>query len=393
LLLNRSGIKGFNNAANIYLKTIASLSKPLIMTKTTSIRLGFVLSILSLCFISQAQPNFLPREPSPGAAVSQTVGISTISVNYSRPSVKGRAVWGALVPYGWNVQGFGPGNSAPWRAGANENTVLHLSHPAKVEGTLVPAGDYGLFFVINKDNSGEVILSKDYQAWGSFFYDEKRDQLRAKITVRDTPGFTERLDYSFDSVSKNMAELDLNWEKKQFPVKIEFAVDEIVMNNAAELFKGQTAFIPQNLNAATNYAIQNNGDTVLAMAWINRAIAAAPNYPNMRTKAALLTKEGDGAAAEKLMAAALPLATENDLNNYGYELLALNKFPQAIDALKLATVKHPGSANAWDSLGEAYALSGDKKNAITCFKKSLGMNPTAPTKANSEKYLKQLGAM
>src|SRR5450432_4444816 len=190
------------------------------MYKTTALRFGFLLIIICSSIFGNAQ-SWLPREPSPAATVSQTVGISIISVNYSRPSIRGREVWGTLVPYGWNVQGFGAGNSAPWRAGANENTVLHLSHDAKVEGTLVPAGDYGLFFVINKDNTGEVILSKDFNSWGSFFYDPKQDQLRAKITIRDIPLSVEKLDYSFDSVSRTTAELDLNWAKKQFPVKIE----------------------------------------------------------------------------------------------------------------------------------------------------------------------------
>jgi len=363
------------------------------MFKPTAIRLGFSLCIIFTGFLVQAQQTWLPREPSPAASVEQTVGISKVTVNYSRPSIKGREIWGNLVPYGWNVQGFGAGNSAPWRAGANENTVLHLSHPATIQGTLVPPGNYGLFFVINKDNSGELILSKDYKSWGSFFYDPKQDQMRAKITVRDVPFSTERLDYSFDSVSKNMAELDLNWAKKQFPVKIEFAVDEIVMDNATELLKGETAFTPGNLNAAAAYALQNNIDTAQAMKWINRSIANAPTYNNLRIRAALLKKGGDSLASEKIMKTAMPLATEGELNVYGYQLLGENKFPQAIDAMKLMVQKFPESANAWDSMGEAYALSGDKKNAITSFKKSLSMNPPAPTKANSEKYMKQLGAM
>jgi Tfp pilus assembly protein PilF len=362
------------------------------MYKTTALRFGFLLIIICSSIFGNAQ-SWLPREPSPAATVSQTVGISIISVNYSRPSIRGREVWGTLVPYGWNVQGFGAGNSAPWRAGANENTVLHLSHDAKVEGTLVPAGDYGLFFVINKDNTGEVILSKDFNSWGSFFYDPKQDQLRAKITIRDIPLSVEKLDYSFDSVSRTTAELDLNWAKKQFLVKIEFAVDQIVMDNARELLKGQTAFNYQNLNAAANYALQNNVDTADAMKWVNRSLANNPNYNGMRIKAGLLKKAGDSVAAAKILQDAIPIATEGDLNAYGYQLLAQNNFPQAIDALKINTQKHPESANAWDSLGEAYALAGDKKNAIINFKKSLSMNPAAPVKANSEKYLKQFGAM
>ena len=119
------------------------------------------------CVTANAQVT-TPRAPSPAAMVQQTVGISTITVKYSRPSVKGRPVWGALVPYGWNVQGFGLGNPAPWRAGANENTTIEFSHDAKVEGIAVPKGIYGLSFVINQDNTGIVILSKDSRSWGSF---------------------------------------------------------------------------------------------------------------------------------------------------------------------------------------------------------------------------------
>ena len=161
-----------------------------------------------------------------------------------------------LVPYGWNAQGFGAGNEAPWRAGANENTTIKFSHDAKVEGQPVPAGVYGLFFVINKDNTGEVILSKDSRSWGSFWYNAKQDQLRAKIQLRDIPN-TELLTYDFINTTKNSADMVLNWEKKQFPVKIEFAVDDIVMANAAEELKGPVGFNWQGYTSAANYALQN----------------------------------------------------------------------------------------------------------------------------------------
>src|SRR5258706_15419891 len=89
---------------------------------------------------SLAQGITLPRIPSPATSVSQTIGISTVKVNYSRPSVKSRVFWGELAPYGWNVQTFGPGNSAPSRAGANENKLIEFSHPVKGEGQKIPAG-------------------------------------------------------------------------------------------------------------------------------------------------------------------------------------------------------------------------------------------------------------
>src|SRR5690606_38852676 len=162
--------------------------------------------------------------------------------DYSRPSVKEREIWGAIVPYGWNVQGgYGSQKEAPWRAGANENTIITLSHDARIEGKSVPAGSYGLFFVINEDNSGEVVLSKDYRTWVSYWYDPSHDQLRAPITIRDN-AMTELLTYDFVNMIKSSAELVLNWEKKQFPVKIEFAVDDIVMAYAREELKGMKGF-------------------------------------------------------------------------------------------------------------------------------------------------------
>ncbi len=333
-----------------------------------------------------------PREPSPAATVSQTIGISTVSVNYSRPSVKGRTIWGALVPYGWNVQGFGAGNSAPWRAGANENTVIKFSNDVTIQGQPVPAGSYGLFFVINQDNTGEVVLSKDYKAWGSFFYDAKLDQMRAKIQLADIP-FTERLTYDFINVTKNSADLVLNWEKKQFPVKIEFDVDGIVMANAEEELKNTAGFSWEGYASAANYALQNKTNYNEGLTWANRAVAMNPNFTTLATKAGLQRQLGNTADADKTMDQAVAVATENEVNNYGYQLIAQNQLDKAIDILIINTKQHPESANVWDSLGEAYADKGDKKNAILSFKKSLSLNPSPATKANSEKFLKQLGAM
>lgn len=339
-----------------------------------------------------AQGITAPRTPSPAATVSQTIGISKVTVNYSRPAVKGRQVWGATVPYGWNIQGFGTGNEAPWRAGANENSVIEFSHAAKVEGKDVPAGTYGLFFVINKDNTGEVVLSKDYRSWGSFFYDSKNDQLRAKIQLRDI-AHTELLTYAFDNLTKTSGELQLNWEKKQFPVKIEFAVDEIVMANATEELKSVTGFTWQGFASAANYALQNNINLEQGLIWIDRAIAQNKSFPTLRTKADLLKKTGKTADGDKLLKEAMSIATEVELNAYGYQLMGQGDIDKAIDILALNTTRFPKSANAWDSLGEAYATKGDKDSAIKNFKKSLSLNPPANVRANSEKFLKQFGAM
>lgn len=361
------------------------------MKKSISLLITIILGVCSVVCV-MAQPVTTPRTPSPAATITQTIGISTVTVKYSRPKVNNRQVWGGLVPYGWNVQAFGAGNAAPWRAGANENTVLELSHPAKIQGQAVPAGSYGLFFVIHADNTGEVILSKEYRSWGSFFYDQKQDQLRAKIQLREN-SHTEWLTYDVVNLTKNGGELVLNWEKKQFPVQIEFAVDEIVMANATAELKGPTGFTPQGFVSAANYALQNNVNLDQALVWIDQAIAQNRNFPALNIKAGLLRKSGKIPEADKLLAEAIAGATEVELNAYGYQLLGQGQHDKAIEILTLNTQRFPKSANAWDSLGEAYATKGDKDNAIKNFKKSLSLNPPANVRANSEKFLKQFGAM
>lgn len=354
-----------------------------------------ILQVIFLATVSitlKGQGITAPRVASPAAQVSQTIGISTVTIKYSRPSVKNREIWGALIPFGWNVQQFGTGNEAPWRAGANENTTISLSHAAKIEGKIVPAGLYGLFFVINNDNTGEVILSKDNRSWGSFFYAPGQDELRKNIKILSIP-FTEILTYDFDNVTKNSANLVLNWEKKQFPVKIEFDVDDIVLRNAEEELKGPVGFTWQGFSTAANYALQNKINPEQAIQWIDKAIAQNNSFATLSIKSALLNQVNKTEEADKIMNNAITIATENELNNYGYQLLNAGQHDKAIEILQLNTKRFPKSANGWDSLGEAYLTKGDKKNAVVYFKKSLSLNPPANVKANSEKFLKEIGSL
>jgi len=361
------------------------------MLRSSFLRLAVLSFTLTIAHFSMSQVT-TPRVPSPAANVTQTVGISTVNVNYSRPSVKGREIWGKLVPYGWNVQAFGLGNSAPWRAGANENTIITFSHPVKVEGHDIPAGSYGLFYVINADNSGEVILSKDTKSWGSFFYIAANDVMRAPIHARDN-SMTETLTYDFSNVTKNTAELDLNWERKTLPVKLEFATDEIVMANAKEELKGARNFNFVGPASAANYALANKVDLDQALIWSNQALAQNPSFAMVNLKANIIKARGDSVAATHLIDSALANSSENDLNTYGYTLLLGGQVDKAIKVFTMNTQKNPKSANVWDSLGEGYFTKGDKKNAIASFKKSLSLNPNAATRANSEKFMKQMGAM
>ncbi len=358
-------------------------------TQTLQIRMLTLLSLLSIPMAFFAQSITTPRAASPAASMTQTVGISTITVDYSRPSVNEREIWGRLVRYGWNVQGFGAGNEAPWRSGANENSVLTLSHDAIVEGKKVPAGSYGLFFVINEDNTGEVILSKNHRSWGSYWYDPAEDVMRADISIREHT-FTERLTYDVTNISRTSGELVLNWEKKQFPVKIEFDVDAIVAANAAEELKGPTGFSWQGFNSAAAYLLQNNHNLEQALAWSETAVAQNNSFSTLRVKAGILTAMGKEAEGSKIMDEAIVDATEAEMNAYGYQLINAGNTKRAIEIMQMNTKRHPKSANAWDSLGEAYVMAKEKDKAVKSFKKSLSLNPAPNVKANSERYLKQL---
>ena len=202
---------------------------------------------------------------------------------------------------------------------------------------MVPAGSYGLFFTINSDNNtGELVLSKDYRSWGSFFYQPENDLFRTTIQLRTIP-HTELLTYDFSNLTKNAIELDLNWEKKQFPVKIVFDVDNIVMANAAEELKGPIGFTWQGYQSAATYALQNKTNLPQAINWIDKAIAQNKSFATLRVKADLLREMNKPTEAESMMNDAMTVATENEINTYGYQLLNNTDYDKAIEILTVNT--------------------------------------------------------
>ena len=127
--------------------------------------------------------------------------------------------------------------------------------------------------------------------------------------------------------------------------------------------------------------------------WIDQAIAQNKNFNTLNTKAGILKAMGKTVEADNITKEAIAMASEAELNNYGYQLVNQQDYAKAIEIFTLNTQRYPKSANCWDSLGEGYALKGDKENAIKNFKKALALNPGENVKANSEKYLKQFGAL
>lgn len=353
-----------------------------------------LLCVLFLALVSDlnAQLNFLPQG-SQYAKVTQRVGISDISIEYSRPKVNGREIWGALIPYGLIPNNFGTAKEIPWRAGANDNTVISFPTDVKIEGQTLAAGSYSLHMILQESGDVTIIFNKNTAAWGSFFYVESDDALRVNVTSSEAPHH-ELLTFEFTETGANSTTLALLWGKKAIPFKIEVPTTELVLQKIENELTGRTGFSRQSWEQAAGYAL-GAGENEKALAWIDAAIEgnffSQKTYQNLSTKSAILKGMGKQAEADKLMEEAISMANTNQLNNLGYQLLGQNNYPKAIEVFKLNVKNNPSDANAYDSLGEGYKISGDKENAIKNLKKSLTLNPTPAVKANTVKLLKELG--
>lgn len=343
-------------------------------------------ALLALASISAASPIRLhaqysqldlPRE-SQHATVSQRIGTTDITVDYSRPSVKGRTIWGDVVPY-----------DQVWRAGANENTVLTTTNDITLEGTRLPAGSYGLHMIPSK-TSWTIILSRDHTAWGSFFYKPDKDAMRATVTPRSAP-LTEQVTYDFADVHADNATLVMRWEKMEVPIKIDVDVHGIVLAELPDQLRGLGAFGWETWYEAAHYAHTEKIATEQAMKWVDASIARGANFENQTLKAKMLEESGKTAEAADLRKKMIDGATNAQLNTYAYTLMNEGKTAEAVKMFELNAKRHADDPNVHDSLGEGYMMAGNKEGAIKSFKKSLSMNPPEGVKANSIKCLKKLG--
>lgn len=354
----------------------------------------FVLSIMVLLLFilgnTFAQQNVSFLRVSPQAKVEQAVGFAKVTIDYSRPGVKGRTIWGELVPYGLAPNAFGNGKPMPWRAGANENTTITLSHDAKINGKDLPAGTYGIHLLVYEDE-WTFIFSKDYQAWGSFFYEQASDALRIKVKPQSAE-HQEWLLFGFENLSPGSCDAFLHWGKQKGVFKIEFDDHKITLDLYRTELTGLPGFNEAAWRAAAQYCLNNNINLDEAMAWIDKALSMnnGQNFNNIATKAGLLTKMGQKEEADKLIASSIENATEAEINAYGYQLmLQQNDVDEAIRIFKLNVKRFPDSWNVYDSLGEAQAQKGETKNARENYEKAYDMAPQNQ-KARIEGILKGL---
>jgi hypothetical protein len=234
------------------------------------------LPVLVLATLAPAQIN-LPRQ-SPQASVSQTFAYTTATVTYSRPSVRDRAIWGGVVPFG-----------QVWRAGANEATAIEFTTDVKVAGQALPKGKYALF-VLPEKGAWTFIFDTNPKAWGAYAYDGKHDALRVTVAPKAAP-HREQLEYAFEQVTDSSAVLTLHWEKLRasLPISAEFL--ETAKASIASGLSTAPKDNPYSYLGAARFYRQHKVDAAQAYAWVDSSIAIKPIYLNLWAKAEWLAQD------------------------------------------------------------------------------------------------------
>jgi hypothetical protein len=229
--------------------------------------------------IAQQTPPELPQA-SPSASVTQQVGLTKFTVTYSSPGVKGRTIWGDLVPY-----------DELWRTGANLATQLEATRDFTFGGAKVPAGTYALYSIPGKTN-WTVILNKNPNAGGTRGYDEKNDVARISVTPTQSPA-RERLTFLFANTTEDSSRLDLEWDTLRVSVPLKVDTAQQAMTNIDKALAD--AWRPHF--ASARYLLDSGGDLKTALGYIDTSIAIKSTWWNNWVKAQILAKQGKKAEA------------------------------------------------------------------------------------------------
>lgn len=278
------------------------------MKKTAALLFALALSAPAL----RAQEIRLPQ-PSPAAKVGLAVGITDVEITYHRPGVKGRGIWGGLVPYG-----------EVWRLGANNATTISFSTPVKVEGHDVPAGKYALFAIPGKDK-WTLVLNKKAEQWGAYFYKQEEDVLRFDVKPQAGPPTekTEWMSFSITPASESSATVEMAWESLRVPFTVSADADRMVWSGIDAALAGKPN--AEAYLTGVHYALEKNTRLDDAMTWADKALALEENFWGHEYKAKLLQKKGQVEEAVRHLDKAMELAKGKAPQEYIDGLAKLKK--------------------------------------------------------------------
>ena len=269
-----------------------------------------ILSLLVVIFTISVSAQVKTPQPSPFSKIEQKVGLTDITLEYSRPSMKGRTIFGDLVPY-----------EKTWRTGANANTKITFSTDVIIDGQELKKGSYAIYTVPNK-TSWDVIFYSDAKNWGTpKEWDQAKVAAKTTVNVESVPVKIETFTMNFDDLTNSSALLGMLWENIYVGVKIEVPTDKIVNTSIDKVMAGPEA---ADYYAAAVYYLQEGKDINKAKMWINKAVDLTKDEPRfwyLRQQSLILAKAGDKAGA--IAAAKASLAGAEKRGNDGY--IKMNK--------------------------------------------------------------------
>lgn len=224
---------------------------------------AFIFSLVLIFTIISFAQDFRTPRPSPDATVSQYVGVTNITIDYSSPAVKDRKIWGDLVPFG-----------EVWRTGANEATTITFTDAVSINGNELIAGTYAIHCIPNA-NEWEIIFSKDVPVNGSSTLDPKKEALRIKVKPEEHH-FMERMTFLLTDATDNSLTVNLLWEKLKVAFKVDVKTQDITLQKARD------AFGRNQLMAGATYCLENNIDIEEGFKWIQASSLINENYWNTR---------------------------------------------------------------------------------------------------------------
>lgn len=263
--------------------------------------LAFGLGVFAFASIN-AQQVKTPK-PSPYSTMSQAVGLNEVKVTYSRPGMKGRTIYGDLVPYG-----------KLWRTGANMATTIEVNGTFMINGNKLEKGIYSLF-TIPGENEWEVILNKNEKAFTSD-YKQEEDVFRFKTTPAKISDKVETFTLLFSNVKDGSADLDILWENTKVTLNFTVDVDKMVMDQIDKTMKGVSA---RDLYLSASYYYDNNKDINKAVEWINKSVEMDGDKPKfwvVHLQAKILAKSGDKKGAIKAAEKSKELSIEAKYDSY-----------------------------------------------------------------------------
>jgi len=244
----------------------------------------FASAIIALAFMLSAEAQIQTPQASPKAVIEQTVGLTTVKIDYSRPSARGRAVYGELVPFG-----------RLWRTGANANTIVTFSDDVIIAGKTLRAGSYALYSQPKAD-SWDIIFYADTKNWGlPEKWDDSKEAVRASVKPEFLSRNVETLTIGLNALENDYGFLEIAWEKTMVALKIEVPTKATALKSIDEAMSGPTAGA---YFAAAQYYYQSNADLNKALTWINAGIDKTPKgeetpFYMLRQKSLIQAKLGD----------------------------------------------------------------------------------------------------